>query len=56
MFNAKNATVQLSNGEMDYIRVGTGKRILMILPGLGDGLRTVKGTAMVPLEMHSQNT
>lgn len=31
---------------MDYIRFGTGNRILVILPGLGDGLRTVKGTAL----------
>ena len=29
----------------EYIRVGRGKRILVMLPGLGDGLRTVKGTA-----------
>ena len=52
MFNAKNATVQLSNGEMDYIRFGTGKRILMILQGLGDGLRTVKGTALPMAAMY----
>ena len=30
----------------DYIRFGSGKKILVILPGLGDGLRTVKGTAL----------
>ena len=46
MFDAKNAVVQLRDGEMDYIRFGTGKRILVMLPGLGDGLRTVKSTAM----------
>ena len=32
--------------EMDDIRFGIGKRTLVILPGLGDGLRTVKGTAV----------
>ena len=31
---------------MDYIRFGAGNRILVILPGLGDGLRSVKGTAL----------
>ena len=32
-------------GTTDYIRFGRGARNLIILPGLGDGLRTVKGTA-----------
>ena len=32
-------------GTTDYIRFGRGKRDLIIIPGLGDGLRTVKGTA-----------
>jgi len=50
MFNAKNAVVQLCDGEMDYVRFGTGKRILVMLPGLGDALRSVKGTA-VPMAM-----
>lgn len=49
-FNAKNDAVQISTGEMDYIRFGTGERILILLPGLGDGLRTVKGTAL-PMAM-----
>ena len=31
---------------MDYIRFGTGSRVLVMLPGLGDGLKTVKGTAL----------
>ena len=35
---------------MDYIRFGTGKRLLIMLPGLGDGLRSVKGTAL-PMAM-----
>ena len=30
----------------DYIRFGTGQQALVILPGLGDGLQTVKGTAL----------
>lgn len=46
MFHAKNGTLRIGNTEMDYIRFGTGKRNLVILPGLGDGLTTVKGTAL----------
>ena len=46
LYNAKNGTIQIGNTEMDYIRFGTGERILVMLPGLGDGLRSVKGTAL----------
>lgn len=45
-YNAKNITLQISNTDMDYIRFGAGKRVLVMLPGLGDGLRSVKGTAL----------
>lgn len=41
-FHAKNGTA----AGADYIRFGTGKKILVMLPGLGDGLRTTKGTAL----------
>ena len=44
--SAKNGVLLFSDGTMDYIRFGTGDRILIILPGLGDGLKTVKGTAL----------
>ena len=46
MFQAQNGTVQLNDGQMDYARFGTGERILVMLPGLGDALRSVKGTAV----------
>ena len=42
----RNGTLTLKNGRMDYIRFGKGERVLLMLPGLGDGLRTVKGTAL----------
>lgn len=45
-YNAKNETVQIDNTEMDYISFGYGKRNVILIPGLGDGLRTVKGTAL----------
>lgn len=36
----------MGEAETEYIRFGTGSRVLIMLPGLGDGLRTVKGTAL----------
>lgn len=45
-FSAVNGTIHLENSTLDYIRFGTGSEALIILPGLGDGLRTVKGTAL----------
>lgn len=30
----------------DFIRFGRGERVLVMLPGLGDGLKTVRGTAV----------
>ncbi|MGM9590631.1 MAG: alpha/beta fold hydrolase [Faecousia sp.] len=46
LYNAKNGTLKIGNTEMDYIRFGTGGKVLVMLPGLGDGLRSVKGTAL----------
>ena len=46
MYQAKNGTVKQKNWEMDYVRFGTGVRTLIMLPGLGESLRSVKGTAL----------
>lgn len=46
MYNARNGTLKIGNTTMDYIRFGTGDKILVMLPGLGDGLRSMKGTAL----------
>ena len=46
LYHAKNGTLKIGNDTMDSIRFGNGKRVLLILPGLGDGLQTVKGTAL----------
>ena len=46
LYNAKNGTLKIGGTTMDYIRFGTGTRILVMLPGLGDGLRSTKGTAL----------
>ena len=31
---------------MDYVRFGNGPEPLVVIPGLGDGLKTVKGAAL----------
>ena len=46
LYNAKNGSITLGEAAMDYICFGNGERVLVMLPGLGDGLRTVKGTAL----------
>ena len=54
LFDAKNAAVHIGDTTMDYIRFGRGQNILIILPGLGDGLRTVKGTALPMAVMYRE--
>lgn len=46
LFNAKNCNIQIGNTDMDYISFGKGNKPLIMLPGLGDGLKTAKGTAL----------
>ena len=46
MLNAKNERLHLKCGDMDYIRFGGGEKVLVMLPGVGDGLKTVKGMAL----------
>lgn len=46
IYNAQNGCLKISNTKMDYICFGTGKENLIMIPGLGDGLKTVKGMAL----------
>ena len=46
MLGVERGTVRGEGWEMDHIRFGAGGRVLVILPGLGDGLRTVRETAL----------
>ena len=50
--NVKNGQLQMDGTTMDYIRFGGGKKHLIFLPGLGDGLHTVKGTALPVAAMY----
>ena len=47
MYSAKNATLSMNGKTMDYVTFGKGKQPLVIIPGLGDGLQTVKGKAQL---------
>lgn len=44
-YNAYNGNVKIGDTDMDYISFGKGTKNLILIPGLGDGLKTVKGTA-----------
>ena len=46
MLNTKNGCLRLRAGELDYIRFGSGEKTMVLLPGVGDGLRTVNGMAL----------
>ncbi|MDE7333740.1 MAG: alpha/beta hydrolase [Lachnospiraceae bacterium] len=46
-YHAHNGSIRVGNSEMDYISFGNGNKNLIMLPGLGDGLSTVKGKAFI---------
>ena len=43
----KNGCVRIGNTEMFYVAFGEGNRTMVVLPGLSDGLATVKGKAWI---------
>lgn len=47
LWNAKNGTVPIGNTQMSYVSFGSGNKVLILLPGLSDGLATVKGKALL---------
>ena len=47
MSSTKGKTLYFNEKTMDYVTFGKGKQPLVIIPGLGDGLQTVKGMAML---------
>ena len=46
MYHAKNCYVKIDNTEMEYVTFGNGTQPFIIIPGLGDALKTVRGTAV----------
>ena len=58
LFNAVNGSVPVGNTEMEYVSFGYGKKAFVLLPGLSDGLATVKGKALLlapPYRMFFRN-
>lgn len=53
ILNAKNGSIPIGDTDMDYVSFGTGNDILLMIPGLGDGLSTVKGMA-IPMSITYQ--
>ena len=47
IWNAKNGRVRLDDTEMSYVSFGEGERAFILLPGLSDGLLTVRGKALM---------
>lgn len=47
IWNAKNGTVPIGETLMSYVSFGFGEKVLILLPGLSDGLTTVKGKALL---------
>ncbi len=45
-YHAKNGNLEIDDTDMDYISFGNGKKTLIMIPGLGDGLKTAKGMAI----------
>jgi pimeloyl-ACP methyl ester carboxylesterase len=45
-YRAYNGTLRENGVETSYIRFGTGKKTLVMLPGVSDGLKTVRGAAV----------
>ena len=46
LYNAKNGILETDGTQTEYIRFGDGEKILVMLPGLGDSLRSMKGMAL----------
>lgn len=47
MFNIKEGQIPIENTHIEYVAFGEGTEILVMIPGLGDGLKTVKGTGFL---------
>jgi pimeloyl-ACP methyl ester carboxylesterase len=45
MFNLEGGRMPVGGSDMDYIGFGSGSEALILIPGLGDGLKTVRGMA-----------
>ena len=47
LWNAKNGQAPVGDARMPYARFGRGEKVFAVLPGLSDGLATVRGKALL---------
>jgi pimeloyl-ACP methyl ester carboxylesterase len=52
ILNAKNGCLALGDTKMDYVHFGQGREVLVLIPGLSDGIRTVRGMAVALAMMY----
>lgn len=45
-YNARNGEIKLDGATVHYLQFGKGEKHLIMIPGLGDGLKTAKGMAL----------
>lgn len=45
LYHARNGSVELGNAKVDFISFGSGRKNLVMIPGLGAALKTVRGSA-----------
>ena len=51
-YNAKNGNIKIGNSDMDFVSFGKGDKSLIMIPGLSDGVTTVKGKAILMAMMY----
>lgn len=51
-YNAKNGNIKIENSDIDYVSFRKGSKSLIMIPGLGDGIKTVKGMALPMVAMY----
>ena len=56
VFQAKNGRIRMNNTEMDFVVFGEGSKNLVLIPGIGDGLKTVRGMALLFSILYRQYT
>lgn len=47
LWNAENRSVSIGDTPLYYVKFGKGKKVIVILPGLSDGITGVKGKALL---------
>lgn len=46
IYHARSGSIKLDKTQMDYVAFGNGKKTMIVIPGLAEGLRTVKGAEL----------